>query len=446
MKETKEKPTNNETPVALLNSRDVKTVEFAEQNLEKILNECKKTKKKFTDTKFPATQPSIGELYKGKIKWIRASELTKNTKLMQNDVDPNDIKQGGLGDCYFLSSLSILSEHPDRMKKIFAVPELEYGVFAANLFLDGIPTTVVVDDYIPCLADKKIPAFSRNSEDEAWVMLMEKVYAKCYGGYEKIEGGCTGDALSDLTGAPYQTFKTQGNTALPPDDLWKILLNAEKSKFLIAASVPDTPGVDLEKLLGLVEGHAYGILDVKEVEKLRLIQIRNPWGDSMEWNGDFSDNSKLWTESLKKAVNFQKVDDGTFWMSFTDFLKYYNDIIILYYMDDWVQSFFKFNMPSQKSTVFHVTVKEPTTFRVCFNQVRGTDIIHLRLSVTDSNNNVLGLSGKAFSSAEVICTSELKLAPGTYNAIVDVYSKDVEKLPRLFAISAYGDKYVKFSA
>jgi hypothetical protein len=28
--------------------------------------------------------------------------------------------------------------------------------------------------------------------------------------------------------------------------------------------------------------------------------MRNPWGHGVEWKGDWSDNSKLWTEDLKK--------------------------------------------------------------------------------------------------------------------------------------------------
>jgi len=146
----------------------------------------------------------------------------------------------------------------------------------------------------------------------------------------------------------------------------------------------------------------------------------------------------------KKAVKFSVEDDGTFWISYADFLKYYNDVVILYYKNDWVQGFHKFDMPSQKSTVFHFTTKDTTNLRICFNQVRGSDLIHLRLTVTDDKNNVLGSSGKALSSAELVTTSEMKVGPGTYNAIVDVYSKDVEKLPRSFVITSFGDKRVEF--
>jgi hypothetical protein len=43
---------------------------------------------------------------------------------------------------------------------------------------------------------------------------------------------------------------------------------------------------------------------------LRLIKVRNPWGNT-EWNGAYSDNSSSWTPALKKEVDFTAAD-GTF--------------------------------------------------------------------------------------------------------------------------------------
>jgi hypothetical protein len=42
----------------------------------------------------------------------------------------------------------------------------------------------------------------------------------------------------------------------------------------------------------IVYGHAYSILDAKEVEGYKLIKLKNPHGSGgKEWNGDFSDDS-----------------------------------------------------------------------------------------------------------------------------------------------------------
>ena len=69
---------------------------------------------------------------------------------------------------------------------------------------DGEWKSVILDDYFPCfMTNPAQSAFSRSNEDELWVLLLEKAYAKLYGSYDKIESGLAGHAIHDLTGAPY---------------------------------------------------------------------------------------------------------------------------------------------------------------------------------------------------------------------------------------------------
>ena len=39
---------------------------------------------------------------------------------------------------------------------------------------------------------------------------------------------------------------------------------------------------------GILNNHAYGIMDIRDIKSLKLIRIRNPWGDG-EWKGTFAD-------------------------------------------------------------------------------------------------------------------------------------------------------------
>ena len=71
-----------------------------------------------------------------KIEWIRADQIQslndgkESLKVFQGKIEPNDIKQGALGDCYFLSSLSVISERPERIKKLFATKQVNVeGLF-----------------------------------------------------------------------------------------------------------------------------------------------------------------------------------------------------------------------------------------------------------------------------------------------------------------------------
>ena len=49
--------------------------------------------------------------------WLSASSM--EPELLKDGIDPNDIKQGMLGDCYFVAALATLAEWPDRVRKLF---------------------------------------------------------------------------------------------------------------------------------------------------------------------------------------------------------------------------------------------------------------------------------------------------------------------------------------
>tara|TARA_B110000285_G_C14658037_1_gene394872 strand:- start:36 stop:239 length:204 start_codon:yes stop_codon:yes gene_type:complete len=59
--------------------------------------------------------------------------------LFDKGIEPNDIKQGGLGDCYFLSSLSVIAEEGNRIKLLFHNKEANTeGIFACNITKNGL--------------------------------------------------------------------------------------------------------------------------------------------------------------------------------------------------------------------------------------------------------------------------------------------------------------------
>jgi calpain-15 len=61
----------------------------------------------------------------------------------------------------------------------------------------------------------------------------------------------------------------------------------------------------------------------KNNNKIKLMKLRNPWGN-FEWNGDWSDDSDLWTAKLKEQAKIGSKDDGAaFWMAFPDVQKHF---------------------------------------------------------------------------------------------------------------------------
>ena len=115
----------------------------------------------------------------------------ENPQLFVDDIDPNDIKQGQLGDCWFLSALSSLAERPGMVRRLFITQEYnKEGIYKIKLWKNGEWVIVTVDDYIPWRYNGG-PMFSRSNNNEMWVMLMEKAYAKLHGSYQALSQGFT---------------------------------------------------------------------------------------------------------------------------------------------------------------------------------------------------------------------------------------------------------------
>ena len=143
--------------------------------------------------------------------------------------------------------------------------------------------------------------FSRANGNEMWVLLLEKAYAKLHGNYYTLRGGFANEGMIDLTGCPSSNFtfeKAKVKKMIEDGTFWNKLKHFDEMGFLISAS---TPGEDRwtetggpNKQGGLVPGHAYSVIQVKEYEDNKLLNIRNPWG-SFEWDGAWSDNHENWT-------------------------------------------------------------------------------------------------------------------------------------------------------
>ena len=72
------------------------------------------------------------------------------------------------------------------------------------MFKNGIKMEVVIDDLIPTKNGRV--AFARANGPEIWVILLEKMWAKLHGCYDRIAGGLEFETIRDLCGAPGYFF------------------------------------------------------------------------------------------------------------------------------------------------------------------------------------------------------------------------------------------------
>ncbi|KAG2388206.1 hypothetical protein C9374_001056 [Naegleria lovaniensis] len=277
--------------------------------------------------------------------WLRPCELCDDPQLFFEGVDIQDVRQGVLGNCYFLAAVSNLAyRNPRIIKDMFKEYDTKQGKVIVRFWKDGKEVLVTIDDRLPFGGWGKVLGARSATVNEFWISLLEKAFAKFMGSYKLIgHGGQSDVAFCYLTGAP----PASGLTVTPNSnqlDVWRFLMDVYKRGDVIFVYSPQNYK-EIEKVSGIKEYHAYAILDLVKVEdedKIhRLVKLMNPWGfmgseftkeqikqnfSSLEWNGRYSDHSTEWTPRLIKRLSVEFKDDGVFWMCIEDFIHHWRDV------------------------------------------------------------------------------------------------------------------------
>eukprot|EP00746_Dinoflagellata_sp_MGD_P099461 gnl/MRDRNA2_/MRDRNA2_40449_c0_seq2.p1 gnl/MRDRNA2_/MRDRNA2_40449_c0~~gnl/MRDRNA2_/MRDRNA2_40449_c0_seq2.p1 ORF type:complete len:632 (-),score=116.03 gnl/MRDRNA2_/MRDRNA2_40449_c0_seq2:208-2103(-) len=268
----------------------------------------------------------------------------KNVCLFQS-IDPSDLDQGGLNNCWLVAAIAALAEFPDQVKALFSPQKLAAdGKYTITLYEEGQSKQIVIDDRIPCEFGGT-SFINMTKEGEIWPCLLEKAFAKLLGGYIELDAfkgtkprpvhwafgtltGCT-----DLCVCTIQddTWSVDGaNPSL--EEFLHMLADWDSNNYLLAAST-GVMGTGMATD-GILHRHAYTILQVKvnvAGSGFDLIQMRNPWGsgdlhtgENLAWN----DKSSLWNDypEVAEECGFEAGNDGLFWITFDDYCSYYGDL------------------------------------------------------------------------------------------------------------------------
>lgn len=327
-----------------------------EEMEENIIRYCKENKCLYEDESFPAGPPSlyfdpdnIPEYDQGMgcEQWVRPKDMSENPVLFANGVNPGDIQQGALGNCWLLGSLCCLATSPHLLERLFVNTEhmLDYGFVTCQFFKNGNWQQVIVDTRIPYNTSYGSPIYAHCKDpNEMWLPLIEKAYAKFHKNYENLNKGKMTDALVDLTGEASEKYNLRDAKISPmveSGELWAMMMRFFRQGSLLGCenSVKGQDGEMAEEMGGdgIWNNHSYGIMDVRDIKGLKLIRIRNPWGEG-EWKGTFGDEDEEWDKhrGLKDELNYEFGKDGTWWMAFEDWVKHYNRLFICrVFPDKW---------------------------------------------------------------------------------------------------------------
>jgi hypothetical protein len=201
----------------------------------------------------------------------------------------DDIRQGGLGDCWFLATLAAVAhKDPDVIRQ--SVVEMGDGTYAAMFYEDGERRYYRVDNDLPeqrdlpLLTPNGTLAYAKPGIDGAmWVPILEKAYALHDGSgggegeYDGIAGGWSDNAFSDMG---------IGSVDYDVDDEGVLQQIANH----LAAGRPitiDTVHGEFEPGDSIVASHVYTVISVDVAHG--SITVRNPWGTDA-YNGTGTGN------------------------------------------------------------------------------------------------------------------------------------------------------------
>ncbi|XP_072804783.1 calpain-8 isoform X1 [Vicugna pacos] len=318
-----------------------KAVKYLGQDFQTLRQRCLDSGVLFKDPEFPACPSALGYQDLGPsspqargIVWKRPTELCPSPQFIIGGAKRTDICQGALGDCWLLAAIASLTLNEELLYRV--VPRDQNfqdnyaGIFHFQFWQYGEWVEVVVDDRLPT-KDGKLLFLHSEEGSEFWSALLEKAYAKLNGSYEALAGGSTVEGFEDFTGGISEFYDLKK----PPASLYQIIWKALRSGSLLACSIDVSSAAEAEAITSqkLVKSHAYSITGVEEVDfrgrPEKLIRLRNPWGE-VEWTGAWSDNAPEWNyiAPRQKEELYKKVEDGEFWMSFSDFLRQFSRLEI----------------------------------------------------------------------------------------------------------------------
>ena len=207
-----------------------------------------------------------------------ASMVYKNfsTSPLFSDAGPaaDDVRQGYLGDCYWVVSLSSVAKiNPATIRQ--SVVELGDGTYAVQLIKNGVKSFVRVDGNLPIWSNGNVAYAGLGAQNSTWVAIMEKAFTFVRSGanpavpsYKTIDNGGWMSESYDAMGLSSTNLWASSAT-----DWTSQISAALASNKAITFGTVSNPGGNL------IGGHAYLVDHLgTDVNGNATVTLRNPWG------------------------------------------------------------------------------------------------------------------------------------------------------------------------
>jgi Calpain family cysteine protease len=192
----------------------------------------------------------------------------------------NDVFQGNVGDCYYLSVLSSVAKvDPTRLTD--NILNMGDGSVVVQLQKAGKPVFVHEDEMLPVYGNGALAYAGLGQENCTWVALMEKAWTYVRNNknsYAGIDSGWMDESYQALGCNSTSTFQASSATALL----------SQISKDLASGQSVTDATTDTVSTQALVADHAYMVdsVGLDSHGDVATLTLRNPWGCNADFTGN----------------------------------------------------------------------------------------------------------------------------------------------------------------
>lgn len=234
-----------------------------------------------------------------------------------SDIKPSSLcsfKQGGVGNCWFVSTLSSLIYNNYKLPEIYPASNGGYdinfyknstlvSVHVSDTFIFKKCTDSTAYDFGSEKVKNHVPAgIIPTSVEGIYAMILEKAYAVFKGSYSRLSGGFSAEAFTDMTNGFCTHFISKKDWVGRKNYWWNVIYNSlYKYNSCIFISFKTT-------IYNIIGYHAYFVMDMYEFCDRKYLKIHNPWAcTEISVTAPFLQLSNKFKYSMGNILN-----DGTF--------------------------------------------------------------------------------------------------------------------------------------
>ncbi len=253
------------------------------------------------------TSRSVDAHYSSK----RAKINGSTSKLFTNGTpDPNAVKQGSIGDCYFIAAVAAKAQQdPEGLKNM--IKQNDNGTYTVS-FPGKKPVTVSAP------TDAELGYYASSGQNGQWMTVLEKAYGKHLNNKAWLStttspqdaadgGGFLSHGINALSSRGTNTDTLAVTSYEMTRDRLQSAMNNDR---MITAAIRKNLPWENERWNNLPTGHVYSVMAYDP--KTDMMTLRNPWGSTEPVND--------------KGQARDGKNDGSFQMSVKDFYKYFSQI------------------------------------------------------------------------------------------------------------------------